>query len=62
MKPLHAIALALASAVVSASHASITGVAGSTTWLASPPVSALPVDLTGVKAYAWNEKQGVTAG
>lgn len=56
------LSITLAASLAAASHASIVSVAGSTTWLASPPVSALPGVLTGPKAYAWNEKQNVPAG
>ena len=38
----------------------ITGVAGQTTWLLSPPLAATPSSLLGPNAYAWNEQQALT--
>ncbi len=53
--------LALSTLVLaSAANAAITGVAGQTTLLGSPPVSCVPSALAGFTAYAWNEKQNLT--
>lgn len=47
-------------AVVSSANGAITGVTGQTTWLGSPPVSCVPLALTGFNAYAWDEQQNIT--
>lgn len=46
--------------VAGAASAAITGVTGQTTWLGSPPVSCVPLALTGFNAYAWDEQQNIT--
>lgn len=37
----------------------ITGVAGQTTWLLTPPAAATPGSLLGPNAFAWDEKQNL---
>ncbi|MBN8598555.1 MAG: hypothetical protein J0L78_12865 [Planctomycetes bacterium] len=37
----------------------ITGVAGQTTWLLTPPAAATPSSLLGPNAFAWDEKQNL---
>lgn len=46
--------------VAGGASAAITGVAGQTTWLGSPPVSCNPGALTGITAFAWDEQQNIT--
>lgn len=53
-------ALALAGLANNA-HAGITGTSGSCTFLASPPLSALPGALMGPPAYCWNEQTNVNS-
>lgn len=62
MKTITTLSLAAAlccRACVSASGA-ITGVAGMTTWLGTPPVSCVPGALTGGTVYTWDEQQNVS--
>lgn len=55
-----AVLAAVLSAAAGSSHAAITAVSGNTTWLLSPPASAMPGALAGSNAVAWNEQTGVT--
>lgn len=52
---------ALTAAAGTATHATaaITAVSGNTTWLGSPPASAMPGALAGNNAFTWNEQSGV---
>lgn len=49
---------AVLSLTAAASHASITGVGGMTTWLGTSPPNAQMFNLGGPFAYAWDEQQG----
>jgi len=56
------VSAALTAAVGTANHATaaITAVTGNTTWLITPPTSAMPGQLNGTNAFTWNEQVGVT--
>jgi hypothetical protein len=51
--------LAVLVACAASANASIIGVTGATTWLGVPPVGCNLGQLTGLTAYAWDEKQNV---
>ena len=61
MKIAFTMAAVLGTALAAGSaSAAITGVAGQTTWLGTPPLSCNPGALMGTTAFAWDEQQNIT--